>query len=56
MPYSYSPHACSSHRHDKHTQLFLVWCLFRAIAEFNDEHMFQLPTCVTENLINVRFL
>ena len=41
----YSPHACSSHRHDKYTQLFLVWCLFRAIAEFNDVHLFQLPTC-----------
>ncbi len=41
----YSSHACSSHRHDKYTQLFLVWCLFRAITEFNDVHLFQLPTC-----------
>ncbi len=41
----YSSHACSSHRHDKYTQLFLVWCLFRTIAEFNYVHLFQLSTC-----------
>lgn len=41
----YSPHACSSHRRDKYTQLFLVWCLFLTITEFNDMHLFQLSTC-----------
>lgn len=44
----YSPHACSSRRHDKYTQLFSVWCLFRAIPEFNDVHLFQLSTCHRE--------
>ena len=44
----YSLHACSSHRHDKYTQLFLVSCHFRAIAEFNDVHLFQLSTCYGE--------
>ena len=38
----YSPHACSSHRHDKYTQLLFVRCLFGSIPEFDDVHFSQL--------------